>query len=545
MAAVKRRFAFNFERPVAAWIAMAASCPNAVRVRLYFDYPPPAVSDCRMCWVLVDLNKCRVVADLASIIRDKFDFSRRAVLNLFIEDCYLPPAESVYVVRDNDSIRVKVDVLQQVNGCELSSDAEETPKTKKRGREGEEESEDEEERAVKKRKRSAKRQETQKMRFALAEEEMATKKKKKKRKKEMKLQTEGQGGPMTRLEDRPEASTLKEVRKATAPTNCKVVPQKRVSSSSESSDEERPPKTVVPLRTPVQTGSQIPAKTAKLKVLTRDSSSDSSGTAAPSRKPSLQAAPGSTLICGLAPSSTHTLHPRPLVPGSTSVARKQADSSSSDSSSETELVIKRPPPVMQGILGAVSRGRGESPGRGRSPAVGRGVGRGNLPRGGGGPRGGRGQRGPWRAEGQNNSYDNRNDMREQHLQETQTNRAVVLQTPPAAVPPRDYTTMPLLAAPPAVGQTIAFKLLELTESYTPEVSDYKEGKIVGFDQSTKQVQLQLLSSVPAPTGPGKFDLVYQAPDGSEVIEYALSRGSRLTERWESLLEPRLVVENIG
>ena len=84
---------------------MASSSVNSIRVRLYFDYPPPAVPDCRMCWVLVDLNKCRVVADLASIIRDKFDFSRKNVLNLYVEDCYLPHTESIYVVRDNDSVR--------------------------------------------------------------------------------------------------------------------------------------------------------------------------------------------------------------------------------------------------------------------------------------------------------------------------------------------------------------------------------------------------------------------------------------------------------
>lgn len=314
---------------------------------------------------------------------------------------------------------MKVDVLPQVNGCEFSSGAEETPKAKKRGREGEEESEDDE-RVKNKRKKSAKSQE---MRVTLAEEEMATKKKKKKRKKKMKPQTEGHGGPMTCLEDEPEAPTLKEVLPPTAPTNCKLVPQKRVSSSSESSDEEEAPKTVVPVRPPAKASSQVPSKTAKLKRSPWDS--DSSATAAPSRKPSLQAAPGSALVCSPAPSSTHTLRPHPLIPGSTSITRKQADSSSSDSSSETELVIKHPPSIMQGILGAVSRGRGGS------LAVGRGVGRGTPPHRDSGPRGGgrggRGQRQLWRAEGQNNFYDKRNGRREQQLEETLTNRAVVLQ----------------------------------------------------------------------------------------------------------------------
>ncbi|TMS14806.1 Coilin [Larimichthys crocea] len=45
----------------------------------------------------------------------------------------------------------------------------------------------------------------------------------------------------------------------------------------------------------------------------------------------------------------------------------------------------------------------------------------------------------------------------------------------------------------------------------------------------------------APVEPGKFDLVYQNPDGTESVEYAVSRSSRVTERWDSLLEPRLII----
>lgn len=84
---------------------MAAPSNNFIRVRLEFDYPPPALVDCRMCWLLVDRTACRVVADLESLVREKFDFSRRSILNLFVESCYLPHTESIYVVRDNDSVR--------------------------------------------------------------------------------------------------------------------------------------------------------------------------------------------------------------------------------------------------------------------------------------------------------------------------------------------------------------------------------------------------------------------------------------------------------
>lgn len=58
-----------------------------------------------MCWLLVDLNKCRVITDLSSIIKEKFGYSRKTILDLFIEDCYLPATENIYIVRDNDSIR--------------------------------------------------------------------------------------------------------------------------------------------------------------------------------------------------------------------------------------------------------------------------------------------------------------------------------------------------------------------------------------------------------------------------------------------------------
>uniref|UniRef100_A0A672FJN5 Coilin N-terminal domain-containing protein n=1 Tax=Salarias fasciatus TaxID=181472 RepID=A0A672FJN5_SALFA len=82
---------------------MADGASSLIRLRLSFDYPPPAAAGCRLCWLLLDRNRCRVVADLESLIRDKFQFSRGSILSLFIQDCYLPHTESVYVVRDNDS----------------------------------------------------------------------------------------------------------------------------------------------------------------------------------------------------------------------------------------------------------------------------------------------------------------------------------------------------------------------------------------------------------------------------------------------------------
>ncbi|NXU71236.1 COIL protein, partial [Oreotrochilus melanogaster] len=111
-------------------------------------------------------------------------------------------------------------------------------------------------------------------------------------------------------------------------------------------------------------------------------------------------------------------------------------------------------------------------------------------------------------------------QKQRQLNETATNTSVVVQNP-VEVPKRDYSLLPLLAAPPQVGERIAFKRLELTENYSPEVSDYK----VLFAKE-----------------PGKFDLVYQSADGAELIEYAVPQDTKITESWDALIEPRLIVE---
>ncbi|XP_029110181.1 coilin [Scleropages formosus] len=521
---------------------MALCGPCTVRLRVLFDYPPPALPDCRMCWVLVDLNRCRVVADLASVIRDKLEFSRGTVLNLFMEDCYLPPVESAHVVRDNDTIRVKVDhLLPQENGCASAGETDSGPlRSRKRRREPQEEPlEEEEEKKKRRRKKSKKRQVEEQV-------EATKKKKKKKKKKQRKRSTEQAAVPEKPASLEKDPTTLGPV-----PVRMAVA-RKRVSGSSgTSSGEEEPPRKSA-LRPGGMAGA--PGKQAKparpAAPRTSDSSSSgSSDTAAPQEGEVLQASRKD-------PSAAAGSSSAAPAPGPAAAEGKgrgeRAESSSSDSGGETELAIKRPDPATAPLRGS---GRGAQPPRGvgrggvAAAAAGRGVGRGNVraPQNGGGGRGvGRGSRGAGRGAPLHNGprFPSQNGQRQQRQDDILTNRTVVLQNPPASAPRRDYASLPLLAAPPAVGQRIAFKLLELTENYTPEVSDYKEGKITGFDQTNNQVELELLSSAPAPTEPGKFDLVYQAPDGSEVVEYAVCRGSQLTERWESLLEPRLLLENI-
>ncbi|XP_030645627.1 coilin [Chanos chanos] len=559
---------------------MAAPSLNAVRVRLYFDYPPPALPDCRMCWLLVNLNKCRVIADLASVIREKFNYSRKTMLDLFIEDCYLPPPESIYVVRDNDSIRVKVASLPPVNESEPSKHSGiPDHKGKKRRRE-------EQEQSVAGCLSEGPQQKKEKSQvngsLETGHKKKKTKKDKKKKKEEKQVVskpevvTPKQTVPSKSLPDRtskpaavsvPTArrkssesssdssdSSEEETQKKTTPARPtpkqsstikkSTVIQKSSSSDSSSDDEVVPPSrknnpSVTP-KPPAVTNSNIPAQKPSQTSSDSDSDSDSSSPSASSvkKKPHPQKSPAVTRTPAVQPP------PAPALSASTPIVKKPqaaCESSDSDSSSETELVIKKPNLQGSGLNirpPHVGESTGREWGEKRSPWRGRGRG-GNR----GGGRGGFGRaRGtPWKQD-YHYSYE---ESKRLNFNDSLSNKSLILQNPPAPLPKRDYSALPLLAAPPPVGQKIAFKLLELTESYTPEVSEYKEGLIIGYNNSTNVIEMELLTGTQGPAEPGKFDLVYQNPDGSESVEYAVTRGSQLTEQWDSLLEPRLIVENVA
>ncbi|NXO41827.1 COIL protein, partial [Locustella ochotensis] len=156
-----------------------------------------------------------------------------------------------------------------------------------------------------------------------------------------------------------------------------------------------------------------------------------------------------------------------------------------------------------------------------------------------GPRG-RGFRGMMRGHGRGANpcffYNYSSEgQKQRQLNEAATNTSVLVQNP-VEIPKRDYSVLPLLAAPPQVGERIAFKRLELTENYSPEVSDYQK------NLKTNPKAKQVLISFCVAKEPGKFDLVYQSADGVELIEYAVPQDTKITESWDALIEPRLIVE---
>ncbi|XP_062874876.1 coilin [Trichomycterus rosablanca] len=577
---------------------------GVVRVRLCFDYPPPCLVQCRMSWVLLDLRECRVITDVVSVIREKFQYSRRTELDLYLQDCYLPPAESAHLLRDSDTLRVKV--------CSPVSDH------VMRKRRREEEDEPLQEHGASGEPKSKKKHKKKKQQLVVTEEPSCSKPRSEQKKlpdppvtvngkskrsrtatspheppAEVKPSSEEEPAPVPKSSKiQPQSSTSAKTeqerpagssshnkgpstaKKSTISSKPLTVPPKSAStskpgrktqnssSSSSSSDENEAP--VVKRKSTITVKPSAPQNQSRSNQQTSTDSSSSSSEEEDSSKSSTKNAPKSTGEPTKATTKNSTgsqalkkpqpppssdsssddevppkpaAEPRsscpgplengstpvPLTPVSKNLPNHQQNGGSDSGSSDTELVIKRPHPQVTPAQTPRGRGRG-LPDRARS----RGGGRGGF---------GRARGTPWK-QGFHHTYQHE----EKHQRETLSNRSVLLQNPPDPVVRRDYDALPLLAAPPAVGTKIAFKLLELTENYTPQVSDYKEGKVVGLNPSTSMIELELLTKSHTPAEPGKFDLVYQNPDGSEHVEYAVTLGSQLTERWESLLEPRLILE---
>ncbi|KAM7322176.1 hypothetical protein ACRRTK_019017 [Alexandromys fortis] len=125
-------------------------------------------------------------------------------------------------------------------------------------------------------------------------------------------------------------------------------------------------------------------------------------------------------------------------------------------------------------------------------------------------------------------------QKQKQLNDILTNSSTVIQYP-VETHKKDYNLLPLLAAAPLVG--------ELTWDYSPDVSDYKEGKILSHDPETQQVEIEVLSSLPAVKESGKFDLVYRNENGTKVVEYGVTQDRRITVLRKELIEPRLIIDS--
>ena len=100
----------------------------------------------------------------------------------------------------------------------------------------------------------------------------------------------------------------------------------------------------------------------------------------------------------------------------------------------------------------------------------------------------------------------------------------------ADVPVKDYTVYHLVgAAGPRVGDVIAFKHVEMGANYTPEVSEYKEGKVVECE-GMERVTFEMIKTRTVRRA-GKFEIEEESVQQEDRIQ---------TFMWADLIQPRLM-----
>ena len=97
-------------------------------------------------------------------------------------------------------------------------------------------------------------------------------------------------------------------------------------------------------------------------------------------------------------------------------------------------------------------------------------------------------------------------------------------------PVKDYTAYHLVSeSGPRVGDVIAFKHLDLGENYSPEVSDYKEGKVLEVDENQTVVFEMITNSKRNKNG--RFEM-------EEIQSNEFEKHKTIS--WNELIEPRLI-----
>jgi len=99
----------------------------------------------------------------------------------------------------------------------------------------------------------------------------------------------------------------------------------------------------------------------------------------------------------------------------------------------------------------------------------------------------------------------------------------------APVETKDYSVYHAVSGSgPRVGDIIAFKVIEMGENYTPEVSDFKEGKVLECE-GTNTVTFELLKMSKKKKS-GKFEIEDEEQQEEKVVTF----------KWAELIDPRLM-----
>ncbi|EPQ11636.1 Coilin [Myotis brandtii] len=457
---------------------MAAS--ETVRLRLRFDYPPPATPNCMDFWLLVDLNRCRVVTDLISLIRQRFGFSSGAILSLYLEGGLLPHGESARLVRDNDCLRVKLEEREVTENPVVVSNGDSTHFLPRKAKKRSFKLEEDEETDYRNSKKQWKRRENNNENTLDPEPKAVTDqsgrgRNKRKHKATLDVVDEDDKETKRKSPKKKEKCAYRKQTKNPKSSKAQTVKEWTVQKCS-------PPK-----GSPARNSLVKAKRKGGVDVHAKDSPSSSSESESCHDSASEHL---SNVILEVRKSSEKV---------STALLKEGPSINTTANKVATKIAFNSAP-----IEDKTTRTSDSS-------------------------------------SDSSSDSDDQSEASKSSLEKT----AGPLKPNPVRTPKKDYSLLPLLAAAPQIGEKIAFKLLELTPDYSPDVSDYKEGKILSHNPETQQVDIEILSSTPVSPikEPGKFDLVYHNENGSEVVEYAVTQERKITVFWRQLIDPRLIVES--
>ncbi|KAJ3341577.1 hypothetical protein HDU83_006534 [Entophlyctis luteolus] len=126
--------------------------------------------------------------------------------------------------------------------------------------------------------------------------------------------------------------------------------------------------------------------------------------------------------------------------------------------------------------------------------------------------------------------------------------------------PKNYSEFSIIDKIPFVGSKIAFKTLEMSANFTPEISEYKEATLLSANIASQTVTLQLLmkpkpKAALAPRKPVYYEKGFHGSEEGETVEnektfeesdYVVADefdsvgDGILTVGWKTLIEPRVV-----
>ncbi|XP_013777848.1 coilin-like [Limulus polyphemus] len=119
---------------------------------------------------------------------------------------------------------------------------------------------------------------------------------------------------------------------------------------------------------------------------------------------------------------------------------------------------------------------------------------------------------------------------------TGKNKNVLAENSRPQIKKKNFSQYPPLRGPPRPGDIIAYKILELSASYCPEISEYKEATVVNYNFTSDTVEVELVGDEVPVVGIGKFDL----PVENEDEETTVWKNNKVEVAWTSMIEPRLL-----